>query len=183
MFDSLNRCELCRLSRCNFSWSLCTQRTTCSQIATTPTPWMLWWLVTASPSSSSSVTFIIRATSGRRRSRNETPWWGNTQLKHNGLKKIHTYIYMGIIHDVHTLKVYFLKKKNCSTSQRPLEGATSPQCESFSQGAQHTTSSGDWHCTIFQGINALVCCICYVVVFIKTNNIINRTNVIQLFIS
>lgn len=108
MFESLNRSELCRLSRCNLSWSLCTQRTTCSQIATTLMPWMLWWLVTASPSSSSSVTFIIRATSGRRRSRNETPWWGNTQLKHNGLKKIQTYIYGH--YTWCTLKVYFLKK-------------------------------------------------------------------------
>lgn len=108
MFESLNRSELCRLSRCSLSWSLCTQRTTCSQIATTLMPWMLWWLVTASPSSSSSVTFIIRATSGRRRSRNETPWWGNTQLKHNGLKKIQTYIYGH--YTWCTLKVYFLKK-------------------------------------------------------------------------
>lgn len=63
--------EVC-FSRCSLCCSSCTRATTFSQSATSRIPWTCWWLVTASPSSSSSVTSTIRATSTKR-SRNKFP--------------------------------------------------------------------------------------------------------------
>lgn len=64
-----------RSSSCCFSF---TPATTSSQTATSLTPWMLWCSVTASRSSSSLATFIIRATS-RKRKISKMQWWDLTQ--------------------------------------------------------------------------------------------------------